>query len=689
MSDHLDALALEHAALGWRPIWIRRDAEGKRVPLTGSTGYAGIDMPRAPDAITLATGCPDGAVMVDVDQYGSKTGADTLRELEAELGPLPPTCKITSRGPDDPGGKLLFQVPPGTRLKGKAGASIEFVQRHHRWTWAPGTTHPKTDTEVTVYGPDGAPCDLPAVASLPAMPGAWLEYHRADDRAGERVPVEIPDDGETVCRAAAAWLDRQDFTGAEPRGQRASDAATYLKRKAAEGHYVAPVIEAARAALTETEDPDWDSMWGDITVTQDYPDADLTCCGRGLFGIMPRALEVPAMMTPGLAGTATAATVPDSLGQPGTVPDELAGIAARYAPVDWEQAWKAQPDDIDWLREPVLERGTVNALFAKPGTGKSLLAEEISLGLARAGEVVVYVDDENRLADLVERFQSMGAEPEDLANLRLYSFASLPALDTPEGGWHLLALAVTNRATLVVLDTTTRLVAGRENDSDTFLQLYRCSLVPLKRQGVTVLRLDHPGKDEDRGQRGSSAKDGDVDTIWRMTEVIPERLYRLERTKSRSGHGEPVVNLERLTLPLRHAWGGSQVHKLSPLAVRMNALNIPVDAGRPAVLAALRTAGVKVGNAKVSEAIRERRQLSGTARDSCPEDTRGDSAESCPAVPPYTGDRGQFAGAGPERENNPASGEPDPPGAPGLSPDRQDLLARLIERAGADQAARG
>jgi hypothetical protein len=79
---------------------------------------------------------------------------------------------------------------------------------------------------------------------------------------------------------------------------------------------------------------------------------------------------------------------------------------------------------------------------------------------------------------------------------------------------------VTASASLVVLDTTTRMVQGRENDSDTFLQLYRCSLVPLKSRGITVLRLDHPGKDESRGQRGSSAKDGDCDTIWRLTEVV-------------------------------------------------------------------------------------------------------------------------------------------------------------------------
>ena len=82
-----------------------------------------------------------------------------------------------------------------------------------------------------------------------------------------------------------------------------------------------------------------------------------------------------------------------------------------------------------------------------------------------------------------------------------------------------------------MLDTSSRMVQGKENDSDTFIQLYRCSLVPLKRRGITVLRLDHPGKDESRGQRGSSAKDGDVDTIWRLAKATP-MTFRFNRIKA-------------------------------------------------------------------------------------------------------------------------------------------------------------
>jgi KaiC/GvpD/RAD55 family RecA-like ATPase len=307
----------------------------------------------------------------------------------------------------------------------------------------------------------------------------------------------------------------------------------------------------------------------------------------------------------------------------------LARIAAAYAPVDWHAAWKTQPDAIEWLLEPLLEAGTVNALFGKPGAGKSLVTLEIALQLVRGGHVIVYVDQENRITDLVERLQAFGAEPGELDRLRLYSFADLPPLDTVAGGVHLLALAVTAGAALVVIDTTSRMVQGKENDADTFLALYRCSLVPLKARGITVLRLDHPGKDETRGQRGSSAKEGDVDTIWKLVQVTPA-TFRLEREKTRSGHGEPVVDLRRRFSPLRHEWAVRSESPETKVIGQLEALGVPPGAGRPAVRKALEAAGIKVSNAQLTEAIRLRKNCPGQLADSA-----DSSAEvsGCPSVP--------------------------------------------------------
>jgi hypothetical protein len=297
-------------------------------------------------------------------------------------------------------------------------------------------------------------------------------------------------------------------------------------------------------------------------------------------------------------------------------------IAASYTPVDWRAAFNAQPDDVDWLFGEFLERGTLSALFAKPGTGKSLIALEIAVTLVRAGHVVVYIDEENAIRDLVERLQAFGCDPAELDRLKFYSFARLPPLDSPEGGFHLSALAIVHRPALVVIDTATRMIAGRENDSDTFLALYRCSLAPLKARGITVLRLDHPGKDAGRGQRGSSAKDDDVDNAWRMITVADGLEYQLQRTKRRNGHGPGVWTLRRRYGPVRHDWepaderNPGDAAKIAEILSTLTQQSIPLGAGRPAVRRALNAAGVAAGNHLLDAAIRRRKALSKNAADS-------------------------------------------------------------------------
>jgi hypothetical protein len=43
--------------------------------------------------------------------------------------------------------------------------------------------------------------------------------------------------------------------------------------------------------------------------------------------------------------------------------------------------------------------------------------------------------------------------------------------------------------------------------------------IVLKSDGRSLLRLDHTGKDPGKGQRGTSAKDGDVDVMFQFSDV--------------------------------------------------------------------------------------------------------------------------------------------------------------------------
>lgn len=231
--------------------------------------------------------------------------------------------------------------------------------------------------------------------------------------------------------------------------------------------------------------------------------------------------------------------------------EDKPGVFTDY--VDWAKAFEGKPDRVEWLEEPILERGTLNALYGAPGVGKSLFALWTSAKAAYGGRTILYVDSENNSLDLADRLSGFGYKPEQLKTLHLLSFSSIAPLDTPAGGAELRERARQLHADLVVIDTASRFIRGKENDADTYLSMYRHTHAPLKGDGVTQWRLDHPGKDADKGQRGSSAKVGDCDTIWKISmDGHKDRL--LEREKSRNGHGADRVLARVEFNPFRFDW---------------------------------------------------------------------------------------------------------------------------------------
>jgi len=286
--------------------------------------------------------------------------------------------------------------------------------------------------------------------------------------------------------------------------------------------------------------------------------------------------------------------------------------------VDWHAAWDAKPEEIQWLIEPLIEAGQSVALYATPGVGKSLIALELAAALVTGRPVlgnpkrdpvtVVYIDVENRQPSLVERLQAFRYEPGNLGQLILFSFPSIAALDSSMGGQQILALAVTHGAAIVIIDTTSRVVAGKENEADTYLAFYRHTVVPLRARGIALLRLDHPGKDVARGARGSSAKKGDVDAEWLLSKTS-ELTLSLDRQKERDNHGDPHVGLRRHFEPLRHEVTAGSGDRAGELAAELDRLNMPPGAGRVIAGKALRDAGIKVRGTDLAAALRRRKTI--------------------------------------------------------------------------------
>jgi hypothetical protein len=202
------------------------------------------------------------------------------------------------------------------------------------------------------------------------------------------------------------------------------------------------------------------------------------------------------------------------------------------------------------------------ALYSAPKVGKSLLMLEIAANIAAGREVLgtkppepirtLYVDFENDpRGDVRERLQAMGFAPVDLENLCYLSFPNLGKLDTQRGADELMAAITYYGCEVVVIDTVSRSIEGDENENDTWLSFYRHTGLRLKQAEVALIRLDHSGKDESKGQRGGSAKSGDVDAVWRMSKRSDD-VYDLTCEANRFPVGENRLTLRREEEPLRH-----------------------------------------------------------------------------------------------------------------------------------------
>lgn len=283
--------------------------------------------------------------------------------------------------------------------------------------------------------------------------------------------------------------------------------------------------------------------------------------------------------------------------------------------LDWRAFWLRDHQQAEWVLEDVLARGRAHAIYAAHKAGKSLLLLWAILQLVRAGIVVVYLDFEMTEDDLHERLEDMGHGPDsDLSKLRYALLPSLPPLDTREGAKRLLAIVDDVQKEfpadhiVVVIDTTSRAVAGEENSADTIRDFYRYTGLGLKQRGVTWVRLDHAGKDTSLGQRGTSAKGDDVDIVWRLART--DNGITLTRDAARMGWVPEKVTFHQADDPLRFV----RVEEDWPAGTRetadlLDGLDVAVTASTREAALALREANSGRRRDVVVAAQKYRREL--------------------------------------------------------------------------------
>jgi len=317
-------------------------------------------------------------------------------------------------------------------------------------------------------------------------------------------------------------------------------------------------------------------------------------------------------------------TVPDSqIVEWAGLPAEAATPAPEPMLLDWQEFWQADHVTEDWLIEPFLPAGRAVSIYAPAKTGKSLIVLS-AVAAACTGRSVwglppqppvrmLYLDYEMTPNDLRERLELLGYGPDDdLTNLRYALIPTLPPFDTAEGGQMLLELAQAENVKGVVIDTFGRATQGDENDADTTRAYYRYTGGLLKKNGIASARTDHAGKDLERGQRGSSAKNDDVDLVWKLGRT--EEGVKVTRTHSRMSWVPEVIDLVRhedmygVWEFRREAGSAGWPAGTKDAAAALDALSIPLDASVRGAEQLLKAAGYGMRRAVIGAAVKWRKQ---------------------------------------------------------------------------------
>jgi hypothetical protein len=157
-----------------------------------------------------------------------------------------------------------------------------------------------------------------------------------------------------------------------------------------------------------------------------------------------------------------------------------------------------QPDvEVDYLVEGMLVRGTVSCLVAKPKVGKSTLARQLCLAVARGAEFLkrgthqgscIYLALEERREEVTADFRAMGADGTEAITVHADA-APVQAIMA------LVELVRRQRPALVVIDPLFRLAHIR--DEKAYAEVYAAlgPLIDVAREvGTHILLVHHSGK---------------------------------------------------------------------------------------------------------------------------------------------------------------------------------------------------
>jgi hypothetical protein len=507
--------ALEYAQRGWRVVPILPGT--KRPALNqwqdaATTSTTQINQwwkgSQSGCGIGIATGKASGIWVLDVDDR------DALYELEREHGELPATLtSITGSGgehqiylwPAD--GRTIHNsasgFAPGIDVRGEGGQIV-----------APPTIHP-----------NGNPYEWDEQCTEIAAAPEWL-LDLICDKDTPQAPVGVSPSSITATdRPGDLWANQTDWAEILiPDGWQLSHTDNNGER-----YWVRPGKEPRDGISATTGNTANDNLHV-FTSSLPHLQAEQTYSKLGYLAATHHNHDHTAaarhLAAQGFTTPPPDLNILDHLLTTSSSDDTITNPLGPYL-INWQTFWTTDHTETEWLLEPLFAKGRAHAIYAGAKVGKSFVTLAACAALATgqpflnqpAGPPrnVLYVDYEMTPQDLYDRLTEFGYDQTVFNYLHYAQLPVIAPLDTSQGGIALCQSAHAVGAELVIIDTTGRSVQGEENDAGTYQDFYRHTGMQLKRMGITWARLDHSGKDTTKGQRGSSAKNDDVDIVANLT----------------------------------------------------------------------------------------------------------------------------------------------------------------------------
>jgi hypothetical protein len=495
---------------------------------------------------------PDGRhiVAIDVDEHDpNASGGELLHQLEQEHGPLPPGPRsITGAG----GAHILLETAAVIR-NGTLGPGLDIRGEGGQIVVAP-SIHPVTQV---AYGWEdlAAPWDM----LIPVAPAQWVRLLDPPASSLPRTPPPTGPLGDTPAewlRHRWNWQLELERVGWEPHHQDSNGDQHWTRPGKPLREGASAILHSDGPLVVFSTDPSmgllrqlgYSNRDGSVSITPlEYAAAyhyggDIRTAARNIRQQMPPPPRMPWV------------EVAEQRGQDTLDQELLAQV------VNWEAFWTQDQGTQGWLAYPILPAGGRSvALYAPAKAGKSWITLACAAAAATGRSIlgdrstsepgphhILYLDYEMTADDISARLMSLGYGPDDdMGHLHYVLSPALPPLNTEPGRDQVRRLAALCQAEAVIIDTMGRAVVGEENSADPYRDYARMTGMLLKGDGISVLRTDHAGKNKERGQRGSSAKNDDVDVVMSITEL--DNGWRLTRTYTRIAWVPESVTLQRVT----------------------------------------------------------------------------------------------------------------------------------------------